>query len=208
MIKDPDMIPDGGQKSNIRWMCTIQSNQVSNQIQRLHGRTSSFDRNMEGQRSKYQSVNFFQDILLIFINYFVSFPELIKLIFHFFLHLHDDHKSAFVYSCFKYAYPYSCIVDLEQDPIDDHIQSDEPQEIKDDISLFVYSLIPSKILDRYRPLKFPSVLHDFPAKHYKYLPMFDGEPDTLMDEKHVQDSEHFSDLFEIEHDDVCMRAFS
>jgi hypothetical protein len=38
--------------------------------------------------------------------------------------------------------------------------------------------------------------------------MFDGEPDAISAEKHIQGFEHFIDFFEIDHDDVCMRAFS
>jgi hypothetical protein len=38
--------------------------------------------------------------------------------------------------------------------------------------------------------------------------VFDGEPNAITTEKHIQDFEHFIDLFEIDHDDVCMRAFS
>jgi hypothetical protein len=38
--------------------------------------------------------------------------------------------------------------------------------------------------------------------------VFDGEPDAITAEKYVQHFEHFIDLFEIEHDDVCMRDFS
>jgi hypothetical protein len=38
--------------------------------------------------------------------------------------------------------------------------------------------------------------------------MFDGEPGSISAEKHIQGFEHFIDLFEIEHDDVCMRVFS
>jgi hypothetical protein len=49
-------------------------------------------------------------------------------------------------------------------------------------------------------------LHDFPVKHYKYLPRFDGDKPSA--EKHIQDFEHFIDLFEIEHVDVYMRIFS
>ena len=45
-------------------------------------------------------------------------------------------------------------------------------------------------------------------KHYKYLPKFDGESKYFTAEKHLQPFEHFFDLFEIEHDDVCMRDFS
>ena len=62
--------------------------------------------------------------------------------------------------------------------------------------------------NRYMPLHFPQILHDFPAKHYKYLPDFDGESESLTGKKHLQAFEYFLDLFEIEHDDVCMRDFS
>jgi hypothetical protein len=49
---------------------------------------------------------------------------------------------------------------------------------------------------------------NFPLKHFKYLPRFDGKLDGHSTEKHIQVFEHFIDLFEIEHDDVSMRAFS
>ena len=45
-------------------------------------------------------------------------------------------------------------------------------------------------------------------KYYKYLPKFDGESQDLTAEKHLQAFEHFSGLFEIEHDDVYMQDFS
>jgi hypothetical protein len=38
--------------------------------------------------------------------------------------------------------------------------------------------------------------------------MFDGEHSTVTAEKHIQEFEHFIDLFEIDHDDVCMRYLS
>jgi hypothetical protein len=38
--------------------------------------------------------------------------------------------------------------------------------------------------------------------------VFDGEMGTITAEKHLQRFEHFIDLFEIDHDDVCMRDFS
>ena len=58
------------------------------------------------------------------------------------------------------------------------------------------------------PLRLPQILHDFPTKQYKYLPKFDRESEDLTTEKHLQDFEYFLDLFEIEHDDVCMKYFS
>jgi hypothetical protein len=38
--------------------------------------------------------------------------------------------------------------------------------------------------------------------------VFDGETNIMIVEKHIQGFEHFIDLFEINHDDVYMRAFS
>ena len=38
--------------------------------------------------------------------------------------------------------------------------------------------------------------------------MFDGEPNAITNEKHIQDFEHFIDLFEIDHNNVFMREFS
>jgi hypothetical protein len=67
---------------------------------------------------------------------------------------------------------------------------------------------PFKIKERYSPLKLLSILHDFPLKHYKYLIRFDGEIDGHSAEKHIHVFEHFIEIFEIEHDDVSMRAFS
>jgi len=68
--------------------------------------------------------------------------------------------------------------------------------------------VPSNTQERYSPLKLSSIHHDFPLKHYKYLPSFNGELDGHLAEKHIQVFEHFIDIFEIEHDDASMRAFS
>jgi hypothetical protein len=38
--------------------------------------------------------------------------------------------------------------------------------------------------------------------------VFDGEPNAISAEKHIQGFEHFIYLFEIDHEDVCMRALS
>jgi hypothetical protein len=57
-------------------------------------------------------------------------------------------------------------------------------------------------------MKLPQVLHDFPPNHHEYLPVFDGETNVISAEKHIQGFVHFMDLFKINHDDVCMRAFS
>jgi hypothetical protein len=90
----------------------------------------------------------------------------------------------------------------------DHIQPDEPQNIKPNFTVLVHTPTPVKIPDRYKPLVLPPILHDFPANYYKYLPRFDGEYGNITAEKHIQGFEHFLDLFEVEEDDVCIRIFS
>jgi hypothetical protein len=74
----------------------------------------------------------------------------------------------------------------------------EPYEMKADTRPLVHNLKPSKIQDRYRPLQFPHVLHDFPMNHYKYLPRFDGELDKISVEKHIEAFDHFIDLLALE----------
>jgi hypothetical protein len=164
--------------------------------------------------NKYQKLSFFQDIILFVINYLFSFPEHDKQNFLHMLHENDDHDNIeIVYPPLKVIHVSpQFITDFDQnlpfEPCDNHDQVDEPHETKADISPSILDPTPSKTQHRYRPLKLPHILHDFPPNHYKYLPMFDGEPNAITTKKHIQEFEHFIDLFEIDHDNVCMRAFS
>jgi hypothetical protein len=164
--------------------------------------------------NKYLKLTFFQEIIFFVINHLLSFPEHAKQFFLYLLHLNDDHHNlALVYPPLKLEHisPH-CITDFDQnlpsEPYGDHSQVDEPHEIKANIKPPILDPTPSKIHKRYKPLKLPHILHNFPPKHYKYLLVFDGECNPITTEKHIQDFEHFIDLFEIDHDDVCMRAFS
>ena len=91
---------------------------------------------------------------------------------------------------------------------DDSLQSDEPKEKKIDFAALVHAPTPCKILDRYKPLVLPSVLHTFPANYDLYLPRFDGECNNVNAEQHVQNVETFLDLFEVDDEDVSIRLFS
>ena len=84
----------------------------------------------------------------------------------------------------------------------------EPHEAMVDNIYVSPKLVSPSIPSWYKPLHLPPILHDFPAKHYKYLPKFDGESKYFTAEKHLQAFEHLSDLLKIEHDDVCMRDFA
>ena len=150
-------------------------------MQRLHLRMSSFDKDMKGHYGKtsYSSLCFLQGIICCFINIFLSFPKYLKKIFLYLLHSNEDLRSTIVYPSLQTIdIPSSCINYIHQDPSSELYnakgQSYELNETKTDLIPLEPNPVPSKILDRYRSLKFPSILHSFPPKHYKYLPMFDG----------------------------------
>jgi len=173
------------------------------------------NRDMKGQYKKimYQILSFIQDVIFYVVNYLLSFLDHIKSIFNFLLYLNEYHRTPLVYPSLKAVnISPSCITDLDQSlpykSCDDHSQVGEHHEIKDNLISLVLNPKPSNIQDIYKPIQFPYFLHDFPTKHYKYLPRFEGEFDNLIIEKHVQYFENFTDLFEVEHDDVCMRSFS
>ena len=75
--------------------------------------------------------------------------------------------------------------DLSSKFCDDHLQIDEPQETKTDSIPAVHNPTPCKILDRYKPLVLPYVLHAFPKNYDLYLPRFDGESKNVNAEQHV-----------------------
>jgi hypothetical protein len=139
--------------------------------------------------NKYLKLSFFQDIIFFVINYLLSFPEHAKQIFLHLLHANDDHDNIeIVYPPLKVIWiSPQFITDFDQnlpsEPCDNHDQVDEPHETKADISPLVLDPTPFKTQHRYIPLKLPHILHDFPPKNYKYLPVFDGEPDAITTEK-------------------------
>ena len=110
---------------------------------------------------------------------------------------------------FNYLFPFP-------DPGQDHttetyvdqVQPDEPQKIKPSFTVPVHTPTPVKIPNRYKPLVLTSILHDFPANYYKYLPRFDGECGKITTEKHIQGFENYLDLFEVEKSDFSIRLFS
>ena len=100
--------------------------------------------------------------------------------------------------------------DLDFSP-EAHDVKDLPCEIHEtsvDSIAITPNLVSPIFPSRYEPLQLPPILHEFLVKHYKYVPKFDGESKEFSAEKHLQAFEHFSNIFEIEHDDVCMRDFA
>jgi hypothetical protein len=166
------------------------------------------------EEKKYLKLGFSQGIILFFVSYLWSFPEHARQIFIHLLHANDDHDNLeIVYPPLKIIQIFpQFIIEFDQnlpfEPYDNHNQVDKPHETKDDISPPVLDPAPSKARNRYRPLKLPHILHDFPPNHYEYLLVFDGKLGAITAKKLIQEFKHFIDLFEIEHEDVCMGDFS
>ena len=126
-------------------------------------------KSMKGQYGKirYSSWNFIQDIIFFVINYFFSFPENVKKALQSILHLRKYPRPACDSFPLKIvSTKYSHAFDLDQDPssesYDDCLQTDEPQEIENNSTTFVYTPIPCKIPDRYKHLILPPISHAFP----------------------------------------------
>jgi hypothetical protein len=160
------------------------------------------------KENKCSKWDFFQIILLFVIICLWSFLENARQFLLFLLHANNDHDNLEkIYPPLKITRTSPQFIThfdtkSSSGPRDDHNQVDERH-----ISIPALDPTTSKIQHRYRPLKLPHILHNFPLKHYEYLPMFDVEPDSISIEKHIQGFEHFIDSFEIEHDDVCMSSF-
>ena len=91
---------------------------------------------------------------------------------------------------------------------EEHVQPDEPQEVKPSVTIPIHTPTPVKIWDKYKPLVLPPILHDFPANYFKYLPIFDREYGYITAEKHIQGFENYLDLFEVEKSDASIRLFA
>ena len=144
---------------------------------------------------------------------FLSFPRFIKIAFYGSTRAEQSYEYIPIYPSLRtesVASPCTSGFDLDFS-LDTHDIKGHPYEVhetSDDSVAIVPKLVSPISPSQYKPLQLPPILHDFPVKHYKYLPKFDRESKEFYAEKHLQAFEHFFDLFEIEHDDVCMRDFA
>jgi hypothetical protein len=130
------------------------------------------------------------------------------------LYLNNDHerlKIIFPPLYVAHAYPHLVVGSnkkVSPRPRNENDQIDESIETQTNVPPTFLGPTPPKAQHRYTPLKLPQTLHDFPSNYYDFLHVFDGESSIISVEKKIQGFEHFIDLFEIDHDDVCMRVFS
>lgn len=66
---------------------------------------------------------------------------------------------------------------------------------------------PRAMAARFAPLALPQNLHDMPADYQSKIPMFDGTPQSVTAQQHVDKMTTFFDLYELDEEDVTMRLF-
>ena len=60
---------------------------------------------------------------------------------------------------------------------------------------------------RFAPLVLPQVLNDIPADYHNKIPLFDGMPQGITAQQHVDKMTDFFDLHEIDEENVTIRLF-
>lgn len=66
---------------------------------------------------------------------------------------------------------------------------------------------PRAMAARFAPLVLPQNLHDMPADYQSKIPMFDGTPQSVSAQQHIDRMSTFFDLYELDEEDVTMRLF-
>ena len=67
--------------------------------------------------------------------------------------------------------------------------------------------LPREMATRFTPLALPQQLHDMPADYQSKIPIFDGTPQSVPAQQHMDRMADFCDLHEIDEEDVTMRFF-
>ena len=81
---------------------------------------------MHDENIRYPSFSFLQDVLSFLVKIFLSFPKLVKIVFHYSLHSKLNHEFTPIYPSLRTkSISSSCTFDFDQDP------SFEPHDIKD-----------------------------------------------------------------------------
>ena len=165
------------------------------------------------EKTRYLIFSFLHNVFDFHVNSFSFSPNFVRIIYHGLFQPKKIHEFTPVYpsqqiESISPSCPYDFILDPPPNTPDIKRQDDGPRDFISKIIYFPQGSVAPNTQSRYMPFQWPQILHDFLAKHYKYLPRFDGELEGLIAEKHLQDFEYFLELFEIDHDDVCVRKFS
>ena len=154
---------------------------------------------MHGERLRYSSLHFFQDALSCLVSLFLSFPKFTKTAFYGSIHLEQSYEYILIYPSLRTkSIASSCTFYFDQyfSPKAHDVKGHpcEPHETSVNSVSIAPNLVSPSIPSRYKPLQLPPILHDFCAKHYKYLPKSDGESKYFTAEKHLQAFDLFFNL--------------
>lgn len=105
-------------------------------------------------------------------------------------------------------FPILFVINAKSSSLSQYSYFHKPPVTKTNPTPFVYTPIPCKIPNRYKPLILPPISHAFPNNYYIYLSRFDGECNNITAERHVLNFESFLDLFEFDEEDVSIRPFA
>ena len=136
------------------------------------------------EKTRYLRSIFLQKILDFLVNILISFPKFIKIIHHGLFHSKQCFELNHVYpslqtksissSCTTNFNPY-----LSPEILDINKHHSGPGDSIPKVMSFPQKSVVSNTQNRYIPLHLPQTLHEFPTKHYKYLPNFDGKSEDL-----------------------------
>ena len=137
---------------------------------------------------RYLRSIFLQNILFVLVNISLSFPKFIKIIVHGLFHSRKSLEFTPVYPSLQTEsissyYTYDLDQDHWYETHDTKKQPCEPHNTEVEVAFFPHNSVSSNTQNWFKPLHLPHILHDFPIKHYKYLPRFDKESKDLTTNK-------------------------
>jgi hypothetical protein len=167
------------------------------------------------RKTRYSSSNCIQDIFGFICNYVLSYskPDQNYTDEVYIDHMQIDEPQEIISPIVDYVHTHTP-VHIPDAPVEVLVRHKPPSlsptlaKAPDGCKTLASPHVPAKIPDRYKPLNFPPILHDFPTHYTNNLPNFDRENANITVEKHIQSLEYFIDLFEVEDDDVCIRMFA
>ena len=140
---------------------------------------------------RYLLFSFLQNVFDFHVNISLYFPKFVRIIYHGLFQPKKSHEVTRVYPSqqtenISPSYPYDFILYPPPDTPYIKRQHDGPRDVISNSMSFPQGFVSPNTQSRYMPFWLPQILHHFPAKHYKYLPRFDGELEGLTTEKHLQ----------------------
>ena len=123
----------------------------------------------------------------------------------------------------KDEFSFSCIIDLDTNLSPEYERRDDccitiPKDNQSqsahkgaDSSSLDDNILPHKQFtifqlknkEIFKPLKLPTILHQYPSKGFKFLPSFSGEEVYISAKQHILEFEYFLDKFQIVYEDMA-----